>query len=197
METYSLFSCNEELASIRIWPSICHAHGIGFVMFQVGELVCKFLAPDALSACAVAKWVTGLYHEFADYAMEDDVVVVVIAPMGDEILHSLGCGVWEEANGDVAIGSVECCRRTRCCECFIILLFVGASGTGFLVLYVTGRLGSAGIIGVHVEADLARTCRDQHGVSRLGFLKQWVLARCHFDRDDTLFLWLTLIETQP
>lgn len=102
------FRRNEKLTSIRIWSRIGHTHDIGTIVFPaLPELVFECAAPDGFAAGAVAEGVAGLYHEFLDDAVEEDVVVVAGAGVGGEVLDGTGGVLREEAELDVAHGGVD------------------------------------------------------------------------------------------
>lgn len=162
---------DEELAPVRVGTRVRHAQRVRLVMFEGGELVFEFAAPDGFPARAVAVRVAALDHEFADHAVEDGVVVVAVAGVGDEVFDGFGGRGGEESEVDVAHGGVEDGRGAG---------FRGALGggrvsrvslSGFLVLDVSRGLGDLGLVGEHVEADLGKSCRDEHRVALFGFLE--------------------------
>jgi len=107
MCTYSLLRRHKKLAPIRHRPRIRHAHHVRLIVPQTrAEFVLEALAPDAFAARAVAERVACLDHEFADHAVEDDVVVVAVAGVRDEVFDGFGRGVGEEADRDVAVCGV-------------------------------------------------------------------------------------------
>ena len=162
-------------------------------MFQRGEFVLEFFAPDAFAAGAIAKGVTALNHKFFDDAMEDGVVIIAISRMSYKVLNGLGCGVREEADVNVAVGGVDdggvaglngfCFEGGARVEVF-----------GFFVLDVAGGFCDFGFVGEKVEADFAGAGGDEHGVALFGFLEERVVACGHGDGDDAFFLGLALVE---
>ena len=137
--TYSLLCRDKELASIAVRTGICHTDSIWFVMFQCRELILKLPAPDAFTSRAITKWITSLNHELPDYTVEDDVVVVTILSVSDEVLNGLGRGIGEEADCNIAVGSVN--RGRSSCGGFLgFFLSLVGDVLGFLVLNVSFRL---------------------------------------------------------
>ena len=47
------FCRDEKLAAIRIWPCICHANRVSFVVFERREFIRKFRAPDAFTTSPI------------------------------------------------------------------------------------------------------------------------------------------------
>ena len=60
IQPFSYFCSNKKLRAVGIWPSICHADGVWLVMFECGEFVLEFLAPDTLASSPVAKRIAAL-----------------------------------------------------------------------------------------------------------------------------------------
>lgn len=102
-----LFRSNKKLTPVRILPRISHTNRIRLIMSQQRrKLVFKLATPDTFAACAVAQGVAGLDHEFADYAVEDYVVVVRGPGVRDEVFDGFGCVLGEEPDLDVPVGGV-------------------------------------------------------------------------------------------
>lgn len=78
-------------------------------MLQRRELVFKFPSPDTLATSSVTHWVTSLDHEFANYSVKYNVVVVAVSRMSNKIFNSFRSGFWKQSNADVTV-----CRMYDC-----------------------------------------------------------------------------------
>ena len=152
------------------------------------------MAPDAFAAGAVAQRVAALDHEFADYPVEDGVVVVAVFRVGDEVFDGFGGGFGEEAEVDVAVGGVEDGGGAGFGG-FGFDGFAGVEVAGFFVLDVACGFADFGFVGVDVEADFAGAGGDEHWVAFFGFLEERVGGCGHGDGHDALFLGLALVES--
>ena len=125
--------------------------------------------------------------------MEDGVVVVPRAGVGDEIFDGAGGGFREEAEMDVAVSGVQDCGGAGFVGfCFFLLSLVQIAG--FFVLHVTRRFGDVGFICEDIEADLAAGGAHKHGIAGFGFLKQGVGGGGHGGGDDGFLLGGALVE---
>lgn len=84
---------DEELASVRIRPTIRHTQHSSTRVFQRRVyLVSEAVAVYGLSAASCARWIPGLEHEVWDDAVEDYTVVVAALREGGEVFACLGEG---------------------------------------------------------------------------------------------------------
>jgi hypothetical protein len=112
-------------------------------MFQRAKLIFEFLPPYRFAARAIAHGVACLDHEFANHAVEDDVVVVVVSGVGNEVFDGEGRGFGEESDRYVAVGCVEGGERAGCGGFGFFLLFGEGGGAGLFVVDVAGAFCGA------------------------------------------------------
>ena len=94
------------LASVGVGAGVGHAQGVRTVVSQLRtELVLKLASPDGFSTSPGAERVSGLYHELTDNSVEDVTIVITIASMNTEVLHSLRTLPWEQIKVNVS----HCC----------------------------------------------------------------------------------------
>merc|ERR1719483_1423494 len=99
----------KKLGSICVRSCIGHAQCIGPIMPQLkAELVFKLPTPDGLPPSPCAEWVSSLDHELPDNPVEDVAIVVTIASMYTEILHSLRTLPGEQVQVDISNSGVYC-----------------------------------------------------------------------------------------
>ena len=80
---------DEELAAVGARTGVGHGEHARLIETQVGRaFVFEGLAPDRLAAAACAGGVAALDHEFRDYAVEDDAVVVAVFHVSGEVFAS-------------------------------------------------------------------------------------------------------------
>ena len=184
---------DEELAAVCIQARIRHAHRIRLIVLQRAKLVLEFAAPDRFAASAVAEGVATLDHEFANDAVEDGVVVIAVFGVGDEVLDGFGGGFGEEAEVDVAVGSMQDCGGAGFVGfCFFFL--AGVEVAGFFVLHVAGRFGDFGFVGEDVEAHFTTSGGDEHGVAGFRFLDEGVGGGGHGGGHDGFLLGRALVK---
>lgn len=134
-----------------------------------------------------------LDHEFADYAVEDGVVVIPVFRMRNKVLDRFWRRFGEQSDVDVAIRGVQNRSGTRLCR-FGFKLLLGVEIPRLFVLHVPRGFADVLLVGEDVEADFSGSGRDEHWVSFLGFLKQRVCAGGHGNCNDSLLLRLALVE---
>jgi len=68
--------------------------------------------------------------------MEYDVVIIPIPCMGNKVLNSFGCSLWEQLDVNIAICGVDDCRVASL-GLFGLLFGLSSNVSRFLVLYIS------------------------------------------------------------
>ena len=114
---------DEELAAVGAGACVGHSEQAGFVEFNIAcALVFEVFAPDRFASAAGPGRIAALNHEILNDAVKNHAIIVAVLAVGGEVFASLWSDVFEEFEGDRALGGFECdFHRFNLGDCAVFL----------------------------------------------------------------------------